>query len=132
MKTMPFDVNANIQADLNGRRLKNLLIVFFPVFIISLLVTAVLYYQSYLDGNGGNIPAIIGMLLIMVALLLIPPILVYFRKSKVTTWLMISILLVLFGLWEIGFDAFALLIFPIILDLFILLYGTERSLKSHI
>ena len=66
------------------------------------------------------------MLMITIGMLLIPPMFAFFGKRRMPTWLMVFILVVLFVLWEIGFDAYALLIFPIIVDVFILVY-TNRG-----
>ena len=113
-------------ADSYERKSKILSIIFFPVFFISLLATSVLWYKSYIEGNGGNVPVIMVILIIMVVMLLIPPTLVLFSKRRISTWLMVFILIVLLPLWEIGFDGLGLLIFPIIVDIFILAY-TKRG-----
>ena len=112
-------------ADSNERKFKILLIIFFPVFFISLFATGILWYKNYIDGNGGSIPTIMVMLMITIGMLLIPPMFAFFGKRRMPTWLMVFILVVLFVLWEIGFDAYALLIFPIIVDVFILVYANR-------
>ena len=113
-------------ADSNEGKFKILLIIFFPVLFISLFATGILWYKSYIDGNGGNIPTSMVMLMITIGVLFIPPMFAFFGKRRMPTWLMVFILVVLFVLWEIGFDTYALLIFPIIVDVFILVY-TNRG-----
>ena len=112
-------------ADSNEGKFKILLIIFFPVLFISLFATGILWYKSYIDGNGGNIPTSMVMLMITIGVLFIPPMFAFFGKRRMPTWLMVFILVVLFVLWEIGFDTYALLIFPIIVDVFILVYANR-------
>lgn len=109
----------------NGNKRRTLLIIFSPVFFSSLLVTALTEYKNYVNENGGNIPVIIDMFIIMVGVLLVPPVF-SFLKKRIPTWLMVLILVILFALWEIGFDVFAPMIFPIIVDVFILVYTNSR------
>ena len=111
--------------DSNEGKFKIILIIFFPVLSISLFATGILWYKSYIDGNGGNILIIMVLLMIMISVLFIPPMFAFFGKRRMPTWLMVFILVVLFGLWEIGFDVYALLIFPIIVDVFILVYANQ-------
>ncbi len=111
--------------DSNEGKFKIILIIFFPVLFISLFATGILWYKSYIDGNGGNILIIMVLLMIMISVLFIPPMFAFFGKRRMPTWLMVFILVVLFGLWEIGFDVYALLIFPIIVDVFILVYANQ-------
>ena len=112
-------------ADSNEGKFRILLIIFFPVLFISLFATDILWYKSYIYGNGGNIPAIMVLLMIMISVLFIPPMFAFFGKRRMPIWSMVFILVVLFGLWEIGFDVYALLIFPIIVDVFILVYANR-------
>jgi Na+/melibiose symporter-like transporter len=118
-------VNSYKITDSNEGKFKIILIIFFPVLFISLFATGILWYKSYIDGNGGNILIIMVLLMIMISVLFIPPMFAFFGKRRMPTWLMVFILVVLFGLWEIGFDVYALLIFPIIVDVFILVYANQ-------
>ncbi len=122
MRGVWLSVNSYRIADLDEGRLKTLLTIFFPVFLISLFATGIIWYKSYIGGNGGNIAIIMLMLLATISILLVPPMFAFFSKRRMQTWLMTLILVVLFSLWEIGFDVYALLIFPIIVDVFILVY----------
>jgi hypothetical protein len=118
-------VDSNKISKSNGNKRRTLLIIFSPVFFSSLLVTALTEYKNYVNENGGNIPVIIDMFIIMVGVLLVPPVF-SFLKKRIPTWLMVLILVILFALWEIGFDVFAPMIFPIIVDVFILVYTNSR------
>jgi len=118
-------VDSNKISNSNENKRRTLLIIFFPVFFSSLFVMALVEHKSYVNGNGGNIPVIIGMLIIMVGVLLVPPVFSFFKR-RMPTWLMVLILVILFALWEIGFDAFAPMIFPMIVDVFILVYTNSR------
>jgi len=124
-------MNSQKITDSTERKLRTLLIIFFPVFFISFLVTGIVYYKSYVDGLVGGISINIILLLIMIGVLLVPPFFAHFNKRRMPTSLVVFLLVVLFALWEIDFDTFAPMIFPIIVDFFILVYTNSRPRASN-
>jgi len=117
---------------LRERKLKTYLTIFFPVFFIALSATFVIWYESYVNGNAGEINGLFIIVVgIMVGILLIPPFFAL-SKSRMPRWTMMPIIISLFALWEIAFDLFALMFFPILIDILILDYVSSKSVASNI
>ena len=121
-------MNGLVNNKARNKELKNLLIAFLATFFITVSITIFVEYRAILAGNGGNVPVIIAMLIIIITTLLLTTFFKYFENTKLPTWLMVSIILILFTIWVIGFDIFALLIIPILIEILILFH--DDSLPS--